>query len=99
MRSVNRGRRCDEYIAAMRELWSADAPKFSGRYVTFMDAFMRPKPVNRSVPIIIGGHTEAAARRAGRIGDGFFPGRGLPMDLSKIVRRMSRHSLLRSSVE
>ena len=34
---------------------------------------MRPKPVNRAVPIIIGGHTEAAARRAGRLGDGFFP--------------------------
>ena len=55
----NRGRRTDEYIAAMRELWSADAPNFSGRYVSFKDAFMRPKPANRSVPIIIGGHTEA----------------------------------------
>ena len=74
----NRGRRTDEYIAAMRELWSADAPNFAGRYVSFKDAFMRPKPVNRAVPIIIGGHTEAAARRAGRLGDGFFPGRGLP---------------------
>jgi probable F420-dependent oxidoreductase len=88
----NRGRRTDEYIAAMRELWSADAPNFSGRYVTFKDAFMRPKPVNRSVPIIIGGHTEAAARRAGRIGDGFFPGRGLPMDLIEIVRRTAREA-------
>ena len=75
----NRGRRTDEYIAAMRELWSADAPNFAGRYVNFKDAFMRPKPVNRAVPIIIGGHTEAAARRAGRLGDGFFPGRGLPL--------------------
>ena len=83
----NRGRRTDEYIAAMRELWSADAPNFSGRYVSFKDAFMRPKPVNRSVPIIIGGHTEAAARRAGRLGDGFFPGRGLPMDLIEIRAR------------
>ena len=46
----NRGRRTDEYIAAMRELWSADVPSFAGRYVNFKDAFMRPKPVNRSVP-------------------------------------------------
>ncbi len=51
---------------------------------------MRPKPVNRSVPIIIGGHTEAAARRAGRLGDGFFPGRGLPMELIDVVRRTAR---------
>jgi probable F420-dependent oxidoreductase len=88
----NRGRRTDEYIAAIRELWSADAPNFSGRYVSFKDAFMRPKPVNRSVPIIIGGHTEAAARRAGRLGDGFFPGRGLPMELIEFVRGAARNA-------
>ena len=88
----NRGRRTDEYIAAMRELWSADAPNFEGKFVRFKDAFMRPKPVNRSVPIIIGGHTEAAARRAGRLADGFFPGRGLPMDLLDIVRRTAREA-------
>jgi alkanesulfonate monooxygenase SsuD/methylene tetrahydromethanopterin reductase-like flavin-dependent oxidoreductase (luciferase family) len=74
----------------MRELWSADAPNFSGRYVSFKDAFMRPKPLNRSVPIIIGGHTEAAARRAGRLGDGFFPGRGLPINLIETVRHAAR---------
>jgi probable F420-dependent oxidoreductase len=88
----NRGRRTDEYIAAMRELWSADVPNFAGRYVSFKDAFMRPKPVNRAVPVIIGGHTEAAARRAGRLGDGFFPGRGLPLDLIGIVRRTAREA-------
>jgi alkanesulfonate monooxygenase SsuD/methylene tetrahydromethanopterin reductase-like flavin-dependent oxidoreductase (luciferase family) len=48
--------------------------------------------VNRSVPIIIGGHTEAAARRAGRLGDGFFPGRGLPMELIDVVRRTARET-------
>jgi probable F420-dependent oxidoreductase len=87
---ANRGRRTDEYIAAMRELWSADVPNFSGRYVSFKDAFMRPKPLNRTVPIIIGGHTEAAAKRAGLLADGFFPGRGLPMDLVETVHRAAR---------
>jgi alkanesulfonate monooxygenase SsuD/methylene tetrahydromethanopterin reductase-like flavin-dependent oxidoreductase (luciferase family) len=53
---------------------------------------MRPKPVHRSVPIIIGGHTEAAARRAGRLGDGFFPGRGLPTDLFEVVHRSAREA-------
>src|SRR5262245_17618994 len=91
-RFENRGRRTDEYIAAMRELWAADVPNFSGRYVQFKDAFMRPKPVNRTVPIIIGGHTEAAARRAGRLADGFFPGRGLPVDLIEIVRSTAREN-------
>jgi alkanesulfonate monooxygenase SsuD/methylene tetrahydromethanopterin reductase-like flavin-dependent oxidoreductase (luciferase family) len=53
---------------------------------------MRPKPVNGSVPIIIGGHTEAAARRAGRLGDGFFPGRGLPIELIEVVRSSAREA-------
>ena len=60
-------------MVALRELWSADRPSFEGRYVTFKEAYCRPQPVNKSVPIIVGGHSEAAARRAGRLGDGFFP--------------------------
>jgi len=68
-----RGARTDEYIAAMRELWAAEKATFDGRFVTFKDVYCRPQPVNKSVPIIVGGHSEAAARRAGRLGDGFFP--------------------------
>ena len=41
--------------------------------MAFKEVYCRPQPVNKSVPIIIGGHSEAAARRAGRLGDGFFP--------------------------
>jgi len=68
-----RAARTEEYMAALRELWSADKPTFEGRYVAFKEAYCRPQPVNKSVPIIVGGHSEAAARRAGRLGDGFFP--------------------------
>ena len=61
------------------ELWSADKPTFKGRFVTFEGAYCRPQPVNKSVPIIVGGHSEPAARRAGRLGDGYFPARGAPV--------------------
>jgi len=44
-----------------------------GATVSFRDVFLRPQPSGGAIPIHIGGHTEAAARRAGRIGDGFFP--------------------------
>ena len=57
----------------MRELWAAEKATFDGRFVTFKDVYCLPQPVNKSVPIIVGGHSEAAARRAGRLGDGFFP--------------------------
>ncbi|MDA1073796.1 MAG: LLM class F420-dependent oxidoreductase [Proteobacteria bacterium] len=81
-----RGPRTDEYIQAMRHLWQDEAPTFKGNYVQFDKAYCRPQPVNGSIPIIIGGHTGAAARRAGRLGDGFFPARGLSVDLLDIVR-------------
>jgi probable F420-dependent oxidoreductase len=81
-----RGARTDEYIGVMRELWQADRPSFDGKFFHFKDAYMRPKPVNRSVPIIIGGHSDFAAKRAGRLGDGFFPARGAPAELIKLVR-------------
>ncbi|HTC12220.1 MAG TPA: LLM class F420-dependent oxidoreductase [Acetobacteraceae bacterium] len=83
----DRGRRTDEYIAAMRALWSQDVPTHHGEFVNFTDAFMRPKPVHRAVPIIIGGQTPPAARRAGRLAQGFFPGRGVPRDLIELARR------------
>lgn len=84
---AERGTRTDEYIAALRELWSADEPTFKGRFVAFQRAYCRPRPVNKSVPIIVGGHSEAAARRAGRLGDGFFPARGAPPELIAIARK------------
>jgi len=80
-----RGARTEDYIAAMRELWSADRPTFQGRFVAFTEAYCRPQPVNKSVPIIVGGHTEAAARRAGRLGDGFFPAVRVPAQLPSPV--------------
>jgi alkanesulfonate monooxygenase SsuD/methylene tetrahydromethanopterin reductase-like flavin-dependent oxidoreductase (luciferase family) len=49
-----------------------------------------PKPLAQAVPIIVGGHSEAAARRAGRLGDGFFPSIGAQVDtmpLIEVVRR------------
>lgn len=70
----NRGRRADEQLAVLRALW-ADQPhgaSFHGEFFSFDNAMCYPKPVAR-LPIHIGGHTRAAARRAGRFGDGFQP--------------------------
>lgn len=85
-----RGKRADEYIAAMRALWRDDSASYSGEFVQFQRVNCDPKPVAGSVPIIIGGHSDAAAKRAGRIGDGFFPSIGTQFDimpLLDVVRR------------
>ena len=81
-----RGKRTDEHIAAMRALWANDFAEYHGDFVDFDPIFCRPQPLNGTIPIIVGGHSKAAARRAGRIGDGFFPARGTPHDLFDIVK-------------
>ena len=68
-----RGRRMDEYIAAIRTLWRDPTPEFHGRFVDFDPVKFEPKPVQRpGVPILIGGESEVALRRAARLGDGWY---------------------------
>ena len=69
-----RGRRTDDYIGAMRALWDGDSASYTSEHASFSGVSLNPKPVNGRVPIVIGGHSLAAARRAGRLGDGFWPG-------------------------
>lgn len=83
----DRGPRTDEYVAAMRVLWSQERASFTGRFVSFTDVFCRPQPPHRRIPIVVGGDTRAAARRAGRLGDGYFPARGAPAELYDEMRR------------
>ncbi|HEX7214079.1 MAG TPA: TIGR03619 family F420-dependent LLM class oxidoreductase [Methylomirabilota bacterium] len=72
---ADRGPRTDEYVEAMRALWSQECATFKGRFVSFERVYCRPLPPERRIPIIVGGDTAAAARRAGRLGDGYFPAR------------------------
>ncbi|HJQ59901.1 MAG TPA: LLM class F420-dependent oxidoreductase [Vineibacter sp.] len=85
-----RGKRADEYIAAMRALWASDDASFAGEFVNFSGVSCNPKPVRGSVPIVIGGHTEAAAKRAGRLGDGFFPSIGAQVDVMPLLDVVQR---------
>lgn len=81
----DRGKRADDHIEALRALWTQDRPTHDGPYVSFRDAISRPQPTQGSVPITVGGHSKAAARRAGRLGDGFFPGRGTHEELAELI--------------
>lgn len=69
-----RGSVTDEYIRIFRELWTAEAPSYQGKYASFSDVQFGPKPAQAGgVPIWIGGESPAALRRAGRLGDGWYP--------------------------
>ncbi len=69
-----RGAITDESIQALRALWRDNPASFHGEHFHFHDVKSLPKPVQPGgIPIHVGGHSPAAARRAGRFGDGFFP--------------------------
>jgi len=69
-----RGKRTDEAMQALRALWRDDPSTFEGTHFSFNRIRSFPKPVQENgVPILVGGHSRAAARRAARYGDGFFP--------------------------
>ena len=70
----SRGRRTDEQLEVMRLLWQGrpEGVSHRGEFFAFQDAVCLPKPM-RHLPIHIGGHSRAAAVRAGRYGDGFQP--------------------------
>ncbi|OBG26314.1 LLM class F420-dependent oxidoreductase, partial [Mycobacterium sp. 852002-51057_SCH5723018] len=73
---ASRGRRADEQLAVLRALW-AERPQgvsYHGEFFDFDNVMCYPKPVAReALPVHIGGHSRAAARRAGRLADGFQP--------------------------
>ena len=69
-----RGAVTDEYIRAFKELWTSDNPAFDGKYLGFSDITFLPKPVQKPhPPIWVGGESRAAIRRAGQVGDGWYP--------------------------
>jgi len=68
-----RGRASDEYVEAFRALWSQPRPSYQGAHVRFGDLLFEPKPKQSPLPIWIGGETAPARRRAGRLGDGWYP--------------------------
>jgi probable F420-dependent oxidoreductase len=68
-----RGRRTDEAIAIMRRCWTGEEVTFAGEFWQLERVTVLPKPVQQPLPLWIGGNSEAAMRRTGRLGDGWIP--------------------------
>jgi len=71
---AERGAMTDEYLAAMRELWTSPAPSFSGKYTQFSELRCEPRPIQKPhPPIWVGGHSRAALRRTVEFGAAWHP--------------------------
>jgi probable F420-dependent oxidoreductase len=90
---AERGRRLDDHIGALRALWAGSPASYDGAFTSFKDIFCEPRPPAGSIPIVIGGHSPVAARRAGRLGDGFFPGRAGLAQLSELFETAHRSAV------
>ena len=88
-----RGARTDEYLAALRALWTEERVTFRGRFVRLEDAAFFPKPIQKPhPPIWIGGASAAAFRRVGRVGDGWLAVPRAPAELARDVAAIRREA-------
>lgn len=81
---ADRGARTDDYLAAMRAIWTRDAPAYHGRFVSFRDVQAHPQPTR--LPIVIGGNSPGAFRRAVTGADGWY---GFALDLAGTARALA----------
>ncbi|MEM7288342.1 MAG: LLM class F420-dependent oxidoreductase [Actinomycetota bacterium] len=84
-----RGARTDEYVAALRTVWSGTHVEFHGEFVDFDPLTCTPLPAQGpDIPILVGGDTPAAIRRAAKLADGYFPGEGDMDRLRALIGRL-----------
>jgi probable F420-dependent oxidoreductase len=83
----HRGAITDEYVAVYRHIWSGDPSDFEGEHYSFSALGALPKPAT-DIPIIVGGNSPAAMRRAARLGDGWHPLRLDPDEAASAIEDM-----------
>jgi len=91
-----RGKRSEEQVRFMQELWAKPAVTFKGRFHALTDGGINPRPKSGKVPVWFGGHAEATFERVAKYGDGFMPNRWPPGDEALAVfdklRRLTREA-------
>lgn len=86
----HRGRRTDEYLDVLHTLWTDDTSAFEGEFYTLPPCQMFPKPVQSTVPIHIGGESDAALARTARAGQGWHTFNRAPGELAEPLARLDR---------
>lgn len=78
----NRGKRSEEQVELLRELWTKELVTFDGKYHNVPDAGLNPMPVQRPIPLWFGGGADVVLRRMARLGDGWMPNT-MPVERAK----------------
>lgn len=83
-----RGGRADEMLQLMQRLWRDPKVDFEGEFFCYRDCSVTPRPVQKTLPCWIGGHSAAAIRRTARYGTGWLAGLRTPGQVAEIVPRI-----------
>ncbi|MSQ26306.1 MAG: LLM class F420-dependent oxidoreductase [Dehalococcoidia bacterium] len=81
----------EEYVAILRELWTNPHPSHRGEFYQFEGFTAEPRPLQQPIPIWIGGNSDAALRRAARLGDGWHGISQTPAQFSEIASRLASY--------
>jgi probable F420-dependent oxidoreductase len=87
----NRGKRIEEQVQVMRQLWTEPLVTFEGKRHTILDAGLSPLPVQRPIPIWFGGTADDALRRMARIGDGWMTNTPTIEEARPLLERLDRY--------
>jgi probable F420-dependent oxidoreductase len=90
-----RGRRIEEQVEVMRALWTKELVTFAGQHHRISDAGLNPLPVQRPIPVWMGGESEVVQRRMARVADGWMPHFRPGPASQEMVDRM--HSMIREA--
>lgn len=92
---ADRGAMTDECIEILKVLWTQDDPVYQGRFHSFSGMKFSPKPAQKPhIPLLIGGNSKAAIRRAAWVGDGWHPMAMPPEDLSMGIKYLEEQARL-----
>jgi probable F420-dependent oxidoreductase len=86
----NRGKRSEEQVDLMRKLWTEQSVTYAGTYHRVTGAGLAPLPIQRPIPVWFGAKAPPACRRAGRLGDGWFPMVGPGPELDQALREVTQ---------
>ncbi len=84
----NRGKRSEEQVEVMRQLWTQKTVNYSGKWHSIPEMGLNPLPVQRPIPIWFGGRSEPLLERIGRVGDGWFANAG-PTQVAEGVEKIA----------
>ena len=85
----NRGRRIEEQVRLLRELWSKPLVQFDGQWHKIQDAGINPLPVQQPIPVWMGGRAEIVLKRAARMADGFMLNYSRPEDAVEGLEKLA----------